>query len=512
MFYFSLFFIATAILFQLNYAIATSSSGRKLSDFPALCGGWKALTDKKCIKIFHNLDMMSFERANSTCVEQGGHILRIESEQEQQLLQGYFFNASQPILFDDIWLGMRLVKSNSGGSKRHEHNKTAENQNKDDNKNNQNKQRNDNRNQTQTITSKNETDTITNNQNQTDFKTRSGRKNVAEIKNNNNNNKNADDETYHWAWENGAPLEYTNWVHEKEPATSLGNPSFSKCIELSASSDDQWTGKWTSERCQKHNMVVCEKPPLVDLSELLEIIFEQLANKVHQIDHHKQNKKPSNNSKSSSSSNSPEKLTDLDDDFPSSEEPEPSHLDLLLPVGFIYTQLSQTAAPTELWPSLFWEDISSSYESAFFRALGDQSGLFDEVQPEAMPFIDSVKLQSCPAKGALGHGQQQPNQNRPQNHQHQSHHNKPNQHHHQKPHQSNSNENHSDQSNRCDPSHIQQEISLNATLGGWSEPVLSAGAFNNAGKNRVLQSLVFHVQKTELRPRNVAVRIWKRVG
>ncbi len=77
---------------------------------------------------------------------------------------------------------------------------------------------------------------------------------------------------------------------------------------------------------------------------------------------------------------------------------------LRLPLGFIYVQLPGEKEPNELWPSDFshyqWTDVSESYDSLFFRVAGKRAAPFGSVQEQQQiglmsKFIDGIKRERC---------------------------------------------------------------------------------------------------------------------
>ncbi|XP_054153146.1 macrophage mannose receptor 1-like [Oppia nitens] len=64
----------------------------------------------------------------------------------------------------------------------------------------------------------------------------------------------------------------------------------------------------------------------------------------------------------------------------------------IIPIGFIYTQLGNQSAPADLWPIAQWEDITAQYSGLFFRAEGSGSGVFGEIQEEFAPRITEAKV------------------------------------------------------------------------------------------------------------------------
>ncbi len=82
----------------------------------------------------------------------------------------------------------------------------------------------------------------------------------------------------------------------------------------------------------------------------------------------------------------------------------------LPPIGFIYVQLPGERSPTELWPPSLvsfpqyqWTDVSDSFDSLFFRVAGKRAEAFGKVQeqqtPGLGPFIDGVKRERCQLNG-----------------------------------------------------------------------------------------------------------------
>lgn len=121
-----------------------------------------------------------------------------------------------------------------------------------------------------------------------------------------------------------------------------------------------------------------------------------------------------------------------------------------VPVGFTYVQLPREKAPQEIWPQMEWEDVSADYAGVFFRAVGGNAAEFGELQEENSPRLDRV------------------------------------------------------QGTATGPFNTEVEI----TADGVYSPVVDAYG-QTSETNRV--GLRFRVTATEVRPRNMAVRIWKRI-
>ncbi|XP_054158976.1 uncharacterized protein LOC128957266 [Oppia nitens] len=120
-----------------------------------------------------------------------------------------------------------------------------------------------------------------------------------------------------------------------------------------------------------------------------------------------------------------------------------------VPLGFIYVQLPNQQPPSEIWPWIAWQDISPEYAGLFFRTLGSGSEPFGKVQSDNSPRLDSISSQ------------------------------------------------HSYQ--------IAWGSMPIAADGQWSKHIYTGDSY---GKSE--SSLAFHTTGGEVRPRNVAIKIWKR--
>lgn len=67
---------------------------------------------------------------------------------------------------------------------------------------------------------------------------------------------------------------------------------------------------------------------------------------------------------------------------------------IVIPIGFTYFQLPKDKAPSELWPSMTWSDISSEYEGVFFRVVGGGANSFGVIQQENVPRLETVYVSS----------------------------------------------------------------------------------------------------------------------
>ena len=61
-----------------------------------------------------------------------------------------------------------------------------------------------------------------------------------------------------------------------------------------------------------------------------------------------------------------------------------------VPIGFVFVQLPDQKPPQDLWPWMTWKNISSKYAGVFFRVEGEQSSEFGMVQDENAPRVTNI--------------------------------------------------------------------------------------------------------------------------
>jgi hypothetical protein len=65
-----------------------------------------------------------------------------------------------------------------------------------------------------------------------------------------------------------------------------------------------------------------------------------------------------------------------------------------VPIGFIHVQLPSQPEPKILWPMVEWKDVTSDYAGLFFRVEGGGSAAFGETQNETSPRLIAVEHNS----------------------------------------------------------------------------------------------------------------------
>lgn len=66
-------------------------------------------------------------------------------------------------------------------------------------------------------------------------------------------------------------------------------------------------------------------------------------------------------------------------------------IEFAMPIGFVYIQLPDQQPPQEIWPSITWENISPNYEGVFFRVEGGTAGKFGHTQEENSPRLKRIQ-------------------------------------------------------------------------------------------------------------------------
>ena len=71
----------------------------------------------------------------------------------------------------------------------------------------------------------------------------------------------------------------------------------------------------------------------------------------------------------------------------------------LVPLGFIYTQLPNQSEPGVLWPTVEWSDVTKDYSGLFFRAEGLDSEKFGKIQQANYSRLSNVEVWSSEMDG-----------------------------------------------------------------------------------------------------------------
>jgi hypothetical protein len=125
-----------------------------------------------------------------------------------------------------------------------------------------------------------------------------------------------------YKWTDDSDLVFTNWA-EGSPKNKTDH-----CVQLH--SDETSFGKLSDVLCNKKNLVVCQKMQTWSLSHLQKLLLNTIKNP--------------------------------------------------FPIGFIYVQLPNEKSPTEIWPWMIWNDVSSAY-----------AGVFSELQEGKQHHLDKFR-------------------------------------------------------------------------------------------------------------------------
>ncbi len=141
---------------------------------------------------------------------------------------------------------------------------------------------------------------------------------------------------------------------------------------------------------------------------------------------------------------------------------------LLPPIGFTYLQLPGDLSPESLWPAAAWTEVSDTYSGLFFRVIGNGSADFGTVQPDWSPRLAKLvrTVHRTKQLKVISPLELKPGKLSP-------------------------------------PMPLQFEPKDEATVQGGE---------GNEDKGFKHSELAFLVAGGEVRPRNVAIKVWRRTG
>ncbi len=238
-------------------------------------------------------------------------------------------------------------------------------------------------------------------------------------------------------WEDQTPLtgSYSNWA--------VGSPKNHSdyCVQMNGDPDS--VGKWVDEPCAKKNLAVCQRLPLPSIRLLAEALIALKHNLQQTTSELADTKKELIQNTKNLAETKKELLEKLNKES--------------IPIGFIYVQLPKDKAPTELWPSMTWHDISADYEGVFFRVVGGNAASFGQVQQEGAPRLGTVHISDV-AKDVINN-------------------------------------------------HYVAPYNLTIPASDWSD-----GIRTGAKESSTFFYMNFKLTNTEVRPKNMAIKVFKRVA
>ena len=223
-----------------------------------------------------------------------------------------------------------------------------------------------------------------------------------------------------YVWPDGKARNFTNWEDTDEDSHTL------ECVTMSLGKAS--LGKWVDEKCSRMAMPVCQKKK--ELGEngikILTDEINKLERKLEVLDTHsslpnltstidklktkeKELEKKFNFLESKQVPNLTRTIEDLEERLSNLENNSTIHTltttidnlekkyNLLIPINFTYTQLPNQSSPHDLWPTLSWTDVTKEYSGLFFRAEGSGSNKFEVVQNADSPRISNIQSGSFKA-------------------------------------------------------------------------------------------------------------------
>ena len=156
-------------------------------------------------------------------------------------------------------------------------------------------------------------------------------------------------------WVDGTKVNYSNWADD---AMRDGS---GPCVLMSLVKAN--LGKWLDDSCKREALIVCQKKQVFTLNTL-RTAFESMENKMS------------------------ETLVAVEDKM--------KILELsTIPRGFLYTQLPEQSPPEQLWPHMKWTEVTEKYAGLFFRAEGNTSEPFGQVQSANQSTISTFRIMAA---------------------------------------------------------------------------------------------------------------------
>lgn len=259
-----------------------------------------------------------------------------------------------------------------------------------------------------------------------------------------------DNQSAIFKWEDGEPLTYTNW-QESYPKNTTDS-----CIELrppEVKSSTYAAGKWADVTCQKRNLVICQRT----FSWSLEDAVKEIVRIRKELQEEKENLRE----KFAELQEENQRLREKDEALQEESNSLKEYLDQVnskvVPVGSIYIEYYGQPSPEQVWPTLSWQDISSTYAGLFFRVLGGNSENWGSMQTDCAPRITQIAL------GLMD----------------------------------------SDNGAYTNP--------VDIPASGWSEFGAAGEIYFSDPSHKYYEGQRFHTSACEVRPTNQAIRLWKRI-
>ena len=203
-----------------------------------------------------------------------------------------------------------------------------------------------------------------------------------------------------YAWGDGTgrgDTGYTNWGSD---AVRDGKD---ECVQMSLL--DKTLGKWTDVSCAKKALILCQRKQELDFN-ILRKAFEEQQKTIDSMKAEIKSLKVNSNTVNSFKIEILEKhMNQLQEQFKTEMNRQDKNdqltqnilhkINSIIPLGFLYTQFPNQSKPEELWPNTKWSEITSEYSGLFFRAEGGGSEHFGQIQHANQSWISEVYLKGA---------------------------------------------------------------------------------------------------------------------
>ncbi|KAH9405938.1 hypothetical protein TYRP_014235 [Tyrophagus putrescentiae] len=198
-------------------------------------------------------------------------------------------------------------------------------------------------------------------------------------------------------WADEAEGKFTNWA----PGEPSHKPVAS-CIQMMP--EPLHVGKWSDEPCDKKNLVVCQRLQSWTLQHMQQVFLNSrkaLKDAAEEQKHYLEGAIDAAKKAFQATIDAASKahLAEISQLKTSLQAEINSLRSNPVPVNFTYVQLPGDRAPGEIWPGLKWVDVSASYAGLFFRVQGGEAAPFGKVQDDNAPHLSQVIHQVNPCAG-----------------------------------------------------------------------------------------------------------------
>ena len=207
---------------------------------------------------------------------------------------------------------------------------------------------------------------------------------------------------------NGMTIHSNGWtdqtINMRIGTKMLIKNGINKCVQMSMSNSD--LGKWSDDECTRKYLMACQKKQASknnmqkDLSNLTRII-ESHQSRLESLEAGKLKLDQDIISENKFIESHGSRLDSLDSDRNSMKADISSLKDSSMPIGFLYIEIPNQSSPEQLWPSLQWTDVTTQYAGLFFRAEGGDSSSFGDIQEDntrRLKFVETSRYYSTGSK------------------------------------------------------------------------------------------------------------------